>query len=396
MAPTRKSPLDLVLRVFTSLQLTIVCLALGMFLIFVGTIAQVRLGIDQAVDTYFRSFVVWWSPEGAAWRVPIFPGGFLIGGVLLINLIAAHLYRFRLSWDKAGILLTHTGLIVLLLGEVFTAAFAHETYLRLDEGETRTYTEDYREVELAVIDRSDPQTDRVVAIAESGLEEGAVIQAAGLPFRVEVRGYFPNGMIASRTPQSERWEAPSATVGLGTQYTAREMRRSGRSDQRDTSIAWVELVGTGGPLGTWMTSNVFEQAQPFSYAGRSYTIELRPRRVYKPYSVRLLDFTHEIYPGTQIPHSFSSRVRLVDAAAREDREVLIYMNHPLRYGGQTFYQSGYEGETTTILQVVRNPGSTLPYISCVVVGLGLVVQFGFHLVRFFRRRAAAAAVAPAT
>ncbi|PYL57211.1 MAG: hypothetical protein DMF31_11150, partial [Verrucomicrobia bacterium] len=94
----------------TSLKLTIVCLAAGMALIFVGTIAQVHLGIHEAQQRYFQSMFVWWPPEGRGFKIPIFPGGHLIGAVLLINLIAAHAKRFRWTWRKLGIHLTHAGL----------------------------------------------------------------------------------------------------------------------------------------------------------------------------------------------------------------------------------------------------------------------------------------------
>ena len=32
-----------------------------------------------------------------------FPGGWLLGGLLLANLLAAHLVRFKLSWKRSGI-----------------------------------------------------------------------------------------------------------------------------------------------------------------------------------------------------------------------------------------------------------------------------------------------------
>jgi hypothetical protein len=70
------------------------------------------------------------------------------------------------------------------------------------------------------------------------------------------------------------------------------------------------------------------------------------------------------------------------------------MNAPLRYEGETFYQADVNRtnsgkEIGTVLQVVRNPGWTLPYISCLVVSLGLFIHFGIHLVGFLSKRAAA-------
>jgi hypothetical protein len=94
-----------------------------------------------------------------------------------------------------------------------------------------------------------------------------------------------------------------------------------------------------------------------------------------------------VYPGTDIPKNFSSRVLLQRPATGEKREVLIYMNNPLRYAGETYYQSGFDPDNHgTILQVVHNPSWLTPYFSCVLVGVGLVVQFAIHLLGFTRKR----------
>ncbi len=69
------------------------------------------------------------------------------------------------------------------------------------------------------------------------------------------------------------------------------------------------------------------------------------------------------------------------------------MNNPLRYQGLTFYQyqmgqDEIRGSAvgTSTLQVVRNPSWLTPYIGCIVVGLGMLYQFLYHLVRFITRR----------
>ena len=63
------------------------------------------------------------------------------------------------------------------------------------------------------------------------------------------------------------------------------------------------------------------------------------------------------------------------------------MNHPLRYRGETFFQSGFEeGDKATVLQVVYNPSFVAPYIACVIVSLGLIIQFATHFAGFLHRR----------
>ncbi len=116
---------------------------------------------------------------------------------------------------------------------------------------------------------------------------------------------------------------------------------------------------------------------------------MRPRRYDLPYSVTLKKFSHDVYPGTQIPKNFSSLVHLSNPARGEERDVLIYMNQPLRYDGKAFYQASYgKGDTLSILQVVTNPGWMLPYVSCLLITLGLLGHFGITLFNALKARQA--------
>ena len=91
--------------------------------------------------------------------------------------------------------------------------------------------------------------------------------------------------------------------------------------------------------------------------------------------------------GTEMARNFSSEVQLVDEGRNVDREVLIYMNHPLRHAGETFYQSSYlTDDSGTVLQVVKNPGWLIPYISCTIVTIGMLIHFGIRLVPTLGRR----------
>ena len=85
-------------------------------------------------------------------------------------------------------------------------------------------------------------------------------------------------------------------------------------------------------------------------------------------------------------------MRVEDTKSKEAREVLIFMNNPLRYAGTTFYQAGFDPNNdrlqrkVTILQVVENPSWLTPYFSCVLVGAGLIIQFMSHLIGFAMKR----------
>jgi len=385
-AAIRPFPLKSPLRILSSLRLTVICLGLGMLLVFLGTLAQVHLGIHAVQARYFQSLLIYWSPPGTGWKIPVLPGGYLLGTVLLVNLIAAHAVRFQLTRKKLGIILLHFGVILLLIGQLLTGLFARETQMRIDEGQTLGYSEAPREVELAVIDVTDPNFDQVVAIPEEVLARGGTIQSPTLPFTLNVRQFMGNAHLAMR---SQEPQAPpsQATTGPGKNIVVAEIPRTVKDDERDLSAALVEVDGVQGPLGTWLISNAIPDPQGFTLNGHTYELAMRQRRFYKQFALTLLDFAHDRYAGTDIPKNFSSRVRLIDFERNENREVVISMNDPLRYRGFTFYQSGFDNnDKTTILQVVKNPAMLLPYIACGLVALGLVVQFSMHLFGFVRKR----------
>src|SRR5204862_1121204 len=371
----------------TSLKLTIICLAAAMALIFTGTLAQVHLGIHEAQQRYFQSMFVWWPPEGRGFKIPIFPGGHLIGAVLLVNLIAAHAKRFRWSWRKLGIHLTHAGLIIMLAGGLFTDLFAVESHMRLERGDTKNYSEDQQHMELAVTDTTDGDLDQVTAIPESVLKNKRTIDHWSLPFRIVVRNFYQNSRLQMLS-QAGSGARPIANQGPGAMIAVEPASPATAADERDVPSAAIEILPKdGGSLGTWLVSDALGAPQTFSCGARTWMLTLRPSRYYKPYSVTLQKFTHAQYAGPEIPKDFSSNVTLIDPDRSVNRDVLIYMNHPLCYRGETFYQAGFQpDDRATILQVVHNPSFLAPYIACVIVAAGLLVQFGIHLVGFARKR----------
>jgi hypothetical protein len=378
---------DRIIAFFTSLRLTVVCLLFGMILVFLGTLAQRDLGLYKAQEVFFKSFVVYWGPPGASWQAPVLPGGYLVGGVLLINLIASTFRRVSVTWDKAGLWMVHSGLILLLVGQLLTDVLSRESVLHLREGEAKNYSEAGREAELIITDTSDPQSDTVVSIPERVLNHKHEVRHQALPFTVRVRSYFQNSAVESRQADSK---LPAAgTQGVGPVATVQARPHVTDTELRDVPSVVVELVAPSGSLGTWLASEYVRDPQQFTYGGKTYRLSMRPRRFYKPFTMQLLDFRHDLYPGTTIPKNFSSRVVLHRAETSEKREVLIYMNNPLRYAGETYYQSSFDPDNEgTVLQVVRNPSWLTPYFSCVLVSVGLVLHFAMHLMGFsFRRRA---------
>jgi cytochrome c biogenesis factor len=147
-----------------------------MVLVFVGTLDQVHIGVYEAENRYFKSLFLFFTLPGTQLRIPWFPGGYIVGTLLLVNLIAAHIARFKLSWKKVGILLLHSGLILLLVGQLFADIFIDlESQMRLDQGQTKNYSESLYHDELAIIDTSAADADQVIAGRLSGSRNSGVL-----------------------------------------------------------------------------------------------------------------------------------------------------------------------------------------------------------------------------
>lgn len=346
-----------------------------MLLVALCTLAQSRLGLFGAVDAYIRSFLVWADIPGTKLSIPVFPGGGLVGLILMANLIAAQFFRLERSRRKLGMWLVHFGLALLFTGEFVTAFLQREMRMAISQGQTLDFIESPRDVELVVIDKSDAQFDQIYAIPAGKVARQPALEHESWPFTLVVKRYFANARLEQKQP-GETGPASIATAGVGPQLLVMEQPRSRNDDQPDQPAAFVEAVSGDRSYGTWLLSSALGAEQGLSVGGKEYRFALRHRREYLPFTLTLQQFRRELHPGTEIPRHFSSRVTLRDQERKEDREVLISMNQPLRYGGRAFYQAGFDqDDTVSILQVVKNPGWLIPYVSCLLVGLGLLLHF---------------------
>lgn len=387
--------LSVPIAIFSSLRLTVVLLSLSMILIFWATLLQVKMGIHEVQILYFQSWIAWFDvlPGAEKFNIP-FPGGMLLGALLLANLLAAHIRRFQFKWKKAGLILVHAGIILMLVGEFFTAVYSVESHMQLTEGETSNYSESSREIEIAIIREDLDGLETVYAIPFSRLKDGASFPFEG--FELHVIRFYRNSEIVDPADADSSFDPLRADRDIGAGLAIRKKARETAMDRRDLTSAFVEVrTPDGNSMGRWLLSNALPGKQEFELGGNTWKMILRKKRYYHPFSIRLEKFTHEKYLGTEIPKNFSSRIRFINPDEGKDIPALIYMNHPHRDEGHTFYQSGFiepngSGKQTSILQVVRNPAWTMPYVSCAMVGLGLTWIFLQHLIKAIRRRSSAA------
>jgi hypothetical protein len=387
------------------LRITVTLFALSLFLVFYGTLAQADKGVWTVVADYFRNFFVL-IPMDVVCLKPIFhyegrlpgfvpyPGGWLLGTLLLVNLLAAHIVSFKMTWRRTGIWLIHSGIVLMMLGELITGLCAVEGHMRITLDESTNFVEYASQPELAIIDSADVSKDIVTVIPTARLRRGGLIKDAQLPFDVEVVRYMVNSQVGDATPDS----ANPADRGLGVRLVAVERQEGVGIDPEqkfDLASVYVTLKDkkTGESLGTYMLSVELIEPEHVEVDGKVYEVSLRFKRSPRPYTFRLDKLNATFYPNTEVPKDYSSYIHLSDPTEKEERDVRIWMNHPLTYAGETFYQIGVNQDERgrwrlSTLQVVRNPGWVLPYLSCLFVACGMLFHFGLNLVRFVERRAA--------
>ena len=265
--------------------------------------------------------------------------------------------------------------------------------MEIKEGETVSHSSDFRLNELAFIDHSNTEEDKVYALPETFLQSksGATIPSGPLPFKINVKDYWPNVSLVGK--EKEGHTRIEASSGFNNVFL-KAMPPETAMDQRDVGAAILEIMDGDTILGEWLVATVLDP-QKFNYQGKEFSVGMRAKRYYEDFSLTLLKATHENYTGTMEPKNFASRVRLQNKGTGEDREVLVYMNHPLRYHGLTFFQHQMSANemvrrrgltATSTFQVVQNPTWLTPYLACTMVGVGLTTQFMVHLIGFTRKR----------
>ena len=309
--------------------------------------------------------------------------------------------------SRGGNVLIHLGVGLLMLGQFAFGDRQIEERMALIEGQSSSMALRTDETELAVIRADDAADDRVTVISGRLLKArsgGEPIAADDLPFDVRVLSYFPNSNVIRVGPV-----APNlATTGIGKRWLATEKApEGGASSKTNIASAYVQLRNreTGADMGTFLVSQFLnDQAQIFMGGGSDevdsvsvddtpFQLQLRYRREYKPYSITLTDVRRINYGASETPRDYSSYVTFTDTATKAQQDGRIWMNNPVRYRGETFYQSQYSQvelpngtrSEMTGLQVVENAGWLIPYVACVLALWGMLAHFGGTFLRFADR-----------
>jgi hypothetical protein len=340
------------LKYLASLKITVLGLLWLFALTLWGTIAQIHIGLYAAQERFFYSFVFWvfgWIP---------LPGGRFILWLLFLNLMAATLTRFVTYRKKryAGLIIVHLGLLFYLVAAYVVFHGAVESTVHLMEQDETNYSSSYHEWEVVL---SSPQANTTYSVGVDRLLSEKSTRVDGLGVTLTLKEYAENTL----------------PPGPGDSGAMRKLPVNKERSQNTPAVR-IDATDQSHSFEFLLNGHVLNPS-PLPLASSLGTVHLRRKQYRLPFTIRLDDFRVQFYPGTQMAKSYESDVIVNDGSL--EREALISMNQPFRYGAYTVFQSSYQidqlGREYSTFAVVRNVGRYLPYISSLLVFAGLALHF---------------------
>ncbi len=354
------------IKLLSSVRITVVCLFLLFILTFWGTIAQVQQGLYAAQERFFASFFFLaggWLP---------FPGAQLVLWVLFVNLICSAFTYFskHREWIHIGSKITHLGLLLYFAAAFFIFHLSKESYIHLKQGEVTNVSTSYSEWELAYW-QVNGTTRQVNAIDSKNFKPGTRPSFNSSDFSIVVKQYYPSS-DAFNNGDNPKPEKIISVEGI-SMITPKALDK-----EREKNIAGgVFDIFFEGKAHTLLLFGSVKEPTPVRIAGRDYNFILRNKCYPLPFSIKLDHFKVQFHPGTDTAKNYESLVTISTASLK--RQVRIYMNNPLLYKDYALYQASYDtdsmGRQSSTLAVVKNSARIMPYVSCLMVFVGLALHF---------------------
>jgi hypothetical protein len=333
-----------------------------MILLVWGTVAQKDLGIYAAHKAYFSSWIIW------TWGFLPLPGAYPTLGLMTLSLLAKFLLYSPWRKEQAGIILSHLGVLILMIGGLLTAMTQKEGFLMLPEGGTSNLVSDYHD--RAVYIEKNGEDFHVLPFAS--VTPGQKIDIDGAEISITEKCDNCRPVMMTEEEETRRGFAQKVKLLAAAAEKEREADLSGIT----FSVQGADRQDNG----TWIAVEEIPKKAEFSKNGNDYAISVGRARTELPFGIELEDFEREMHPGMNMAKAFTSRIIVHDGGV--SWPYMIRMNEPLRYKGYTFYQSSFsirpDGEFS-ILSVVQNKGRIFPYIASAVIFAGLLLHFLLRL-----------------
>ena len=136
-----------------------------------ATLEQVDYGLHATLRKYFDPSA-WFIlgelrlPEfmgGKALTIPM-PGGYWVLGLFFVNLLLGGIVRARKGWTKAGVLISHSGILLMILSAGVTEMTEERGTMDFFEGDSSNVAQDYYEYVVEISERTKGMPDHVHVI----------------------------------------------------------------------------------------------------------------------------------------------------------------------------------------------------------------------------------------
>ena len=269
-----------------------------------------------------------------------------------------------------------------------------DDWLVADDPERRSVTFGPLTLSLHVA-RTDGELKKNLERSEGANHARFVIGPRGeLHYRLDAAQGGSRGVLALGAPLPTPWMGLKLQVDrvLAHAETRRSVSAAPPHDHEDHRIPAVKARLEGASwrsASQWLVwGDAIRLETPSGVATVSFG---RPERSL-PFQVALLRFNSDKYPGSSMPATYESFVRVEDPE-RGVSEHHIAMNKPLHYRGYVFFQASYVEGTPmmSVLSVARAPGLPAVYSGTALLSVGVFWMFFWK--PFLLRRQGRAALA---
>lgn len=393
-----KNWLRLLYDFFSSFKLATAILIFITLVTLLGTLGQVDHGLHAAKEKYFHSFyfVERFGP------VPVvLPGGLLLMILLFVNMVVGAIIRVKKRWKGVGLLISHLGILMLLVGGFVTWAFSTDGFMALYPGMSSDRVESYRDWQLEIVPlTAEGKGEKAWIYPSRQFEslrpgEERTLDASELPFTVVVSDYSKNTHpIPISAPMASQVQAPEVNG-----YKLAVNTPSKEAEQNLPGCYLTIQPRKGGDsirAILWAASYRFdpkEKSMPFTFTvdGQLYAALLCKKSWTVPFTVKLDRFDFSRHPGVMMARSYESLITR-SQGDHTDKQVEIKMNEPMRYAGFTFFQESFGpagaqpgDDMFSQFAVANNPADQWPLYALIVVAFGLSLHFLLMLFQFIVR-----------
>ena len=368
---------------FSSVKLAVVLLLALFAITLIGTLYQADFGLYAAQQRYFYQWFFWgfgFLPLPAAKTLLV---------LFSINLACAAYSRYKFRLSKLGIVLIHYGILFLMIGAVISHYLGQESFISLKEGDKTTFSEDYYVSEL-VIWKEKRAKDGLV---EQKGQAYSLKKMPNINSPIDETIFFSDFNLALRPiyffPNAS--PAPFLEDGIESASGLKAINFKKMPVQREQSLPGGVFELRADYLQDPKVVLLWEgELSPYTLETPSGTLymKIRRKRYVLPFEIELKKFKRETYYASDIPKEFESEVDIIKNNLKLPAR--IYMNNPLRTDGYTLFQASFaideQGSKRSIFATVENFGYLLPYISSIIIALGLFYHFVYMMIIRVKRR----------